>query len=214
MKLRIGIVLCFLGFLFASGCNSSLVEEAYSPCLMDFTVHSMNQGSEDTQYVMMELLFDKPVAVQKKALDSLRILIAGERINSEDCLLEKMEDKVLVLTIKVTAITNGQLLLTSADQKKGMDGITSVDGHYRCMPFEIQCLIPSGVALRIVESVPGSANDNPKIVKEVIDYCHIRSIAWVKLLENGKTVLSKQQNALDMLEGLLLVVRRMKKNIG
>lgn len=203
---------CCLGLLclllsFGGGCGGAVPDAEQSPKLADFTVTSYNGGGEDSQYVAVHLQFDHPVAVQDSSPDSFRITIAGNRVKSADCRLEQSVDdaRSITLTLQTTAITNGKLMIIPTEESAGYPEITSQDGRYLVQPFMMKCLIPSGVTLETVSSIPGDGVKPASVVKRVVGTWNIRSITWVRLLENGEVVPGGLLDSPEILDGAVAV---------
>ncbi len=179
-----------------------------SPKLAGFNVTSYNEGDEDSQYVAVHLQFDRLVTVKDRVPDSFRITIAGNRVKSADCRLERTVDDAqsITLTIRTTAITNGKLMIVPANENTGFREITSQDGRYLVQSFKVECLIPSGVTLKTVSSVPGDGIKPASVVKQVTGTWNIRSITWVRLVENGEVVApSGVSDSLEIMDGAVAV---------
>jgi len=199
-------LLCLLLYV-GTGCGGPAPDAEQSPKLADFTVTSYNEGSEDSQYVAVHLHFDRPVAIQDGRPDSFRITIGGNRVKSADGRLTQSNDdsRSITLTVQTTAITSGKLLMVPAEENAGYREITSQDGRYLVQPFTIKCLIPSGVTLKTMSSRPGDGVKPACVVKQVTGTWHIRSITWVRLLENGKVVPSGLSDSPEVLDGAVAV---------
>lgn len=199
-------LLCLL-LCFGGGCGGAAPDAEQSPRLADFTVTSYNEGSEDSQYVAVHLQFDRPVTVRDSSPGSFRITIAGNRVKSADCRLAQSIDDArnITLTLKTTAITNGKLMIAPAEEGAGYREITSPDGRYLVQPFTRECLIPSGVTLETVSSIPGDGVKPASVVKQVAGTWNIRSITWVRLLENGEVVPSGLPDSPEILDGAVAV---------
>lgn len=200
------ILLCLLLY-FGGGCGGAAPDAVQSPKLADFTVTSYNEGSEDSQYVAVRLQFDRPVTVQYGSPDSFRITIAGNRVKSAGCRLAQSIDDAcsITLTLRTTAVTNGKLMVVPTKESAGYREITSADGRYPAQPFTLDCLIPSGVTLETVPSMPGDGVKPARVVKQVTGTWNIRSITWVRLLENGAVVSSGLPDSPEILDGAVAV---------
>lgn len=199
-------LLCLLLCL-GGGCDGAAPDAEQSPKLADFTVTSYNEGSEDSQYVTVHLQFDRPVAVRDSSPGSFRITIAGNRVKSTDCRLSQSIDdaRSITLILRTTAITNGKLVIVPTEEGTGYREITSLDRRYSVQSFTLQCLIPSGVTLKTVSSIPGDGVKPASVVKQVTGIWNIRSIAWVRLLENGEVVPSGLSDFPEILDGAVAV---------
>lgn len=191
-------LLILIGFLMfvCTACGKKSVDVDQSPELVNASVTSWNQGSEDSQFIKICLKFNKKISVIEEERDSLRITIAGERIKEEEYQLELGEDEfTAVLIISVDAITTGVLKVGISENADTITGILDADGKYAVKEFELEGLIPSGVSLSTVRLEDGL------VVKQVDSYWNIRSIAWVGLVENGNLVPVSETRALEMLDG-------------
>lgn len=175
-------------------CNSAKVHSEYSPCLVDVQLQSYNNGSEESQFVQVDLIFDREIAVVSEKFENLKILIAGNRIKEDAYTLEQGEDENTArITISVQAVTTGVLSLEKTDNV--ISEIRSADKKYSVQDFSVETIIPSGVSLSTVESEVG------KVVKSVDSSWNIRSIAWIGIFENGELVEGTQTQELESLDG-------------
>lgn len=175
-------------------CHSAKISSEYSPCLVDVQLKSYNNGTEDSQFVQVDLIFDREIAVVSEKFKNLKILIAGNRIKEDAYTLEQGEDeKTARITISVQAVTTGVLSLEKVDDV--ISEIRSADKKYSVQDFSVETMIPSGVTLSTIKSGAG------KIVKSVDSAWNIRSIAWIGILENGDLIEGTQTKELETLDG-------------
>jgi hypothetical protein len=157
-----------------------------SPNLESVGISSYNNGTEDSQFVQVDLEFDREISLG--TTDSLRITVSGNRV--QEYSLEMTENaQTARLTFPVEAVTEGVLYIG-----KNGDTITdlcSADGTYAAADFEVQAIIPSGVTLSTVSSTGG------QVTKSVDTAWSIRSIAWVGLYEDGELVPTTGEEQLD-----------------
>ena len=59
-----------------ASCGSVKTDAEYSPQLEDVAVGSYSEGSEDSQYVTADLIFDREIAVTDEKCSDLRITIS------------------------------------------------------------------------------------------------------------------------------------------
>ena len=75
------LILMFMAVLFGTSCGSkATVKEGESPKLVNVRISSYNEGTETSQYVRAELIFDQDISIASDTAKSLRITIADERI--------------------------------------------------------------------------------------------------------------------------------------
>ena len=183
-----------------ASCGSVKTDAEYSPQLEDVTVGSYSEGSEDSQYVTANLIFDREIAVTDEKCSDLRITISDERVKDDECELTAGDDENTArIKISVDAVTKGILKIGPVEKEKGISCIRSADEKYAVQDFTLEALIPSGVSLSTVSSEPG------KVVKSVDSVWNIRSIAWVGITENGELVPVSETRALEMLDGYAAV---------
>lgn len=194
------LVVLVMAMMLMASCGSAKTDEDLSPRLDDIRLDSYNENSIDSQWVTVDLIFDRPIAVEDDKCENLRITIAGERVqDNEYTLIAGDQDNIARLKISVEAITKGVLKIEKEKADKAIDGIRSIDGKYAVWDFTVEALIPSGVTLSTVESGAG------KVVKSVDSYWNIRSIAWVGLTENGEVVPVSETRELENLDGYAAV---------
>ena len=183
-----------------ASCGSVKTDDEYSPQLEDVTVGSYSEGSEDSQYVTADLIFDREIAVTDEKCSDLRITISDERVKDDGCEITAGDDENTArIKIPVDAVTKGILKIGPAEKEKGISCIRSANEKYAVQDFTLEALIPSGVSLSTVSSEPG------KVVKSVDSVWNIRSIAWVGITENGEEVPVSETRALEMLDGYAAV---------
>lgn len=198
-KLAILIVLCAVCLTFAS-CGTAKTDADYSPHLEDINVDSYSEGTEESQYVTADLIFDRRIAVTDEKCDSLRITIADQRIHEDEYTLEQGEKgNTARLKISVNAITKGVLKIQKEKEDEAISEIRSKDKEYAAWDFSAEAIIPSGVMLST------AASENGKVVKSVDSFWNIRSIAWVGLTEDGQLIPVSETRPLEMLDGYAAV---------
>lgn len=203
-KVRL-IILMLLVMGVMGGCAKPEVNNEKSPILTDVTLESSNEGSEEKQYVEATLVFDKEVKLASKTLKSLQITIAGERVKDSEYTMKLSDDSdELILTIQVSAVSDGQLIIGMAENSDAIYEITDDSGKYAVQPFTVEALIPSGITLSTVETDEESS-DTAKVVKSVDTSWNIRSIAWIHLLENGECVEGNVPQKSEVLDGAIAV---------
>ena len=94
-----------------TGCGKkAVVDDDNSPILKDAVIESWNDGSVDTQYVDVTLVYDREVCWQEKHTESLRVTISDGKISDKKIEFLKGEsEKELLLRIRVDSVTNGTL---------------------------------------------------------------------------------------------------------
>lgn len=205
-KINLGL-LWALGFLFifCVGCGSALYDKNKSPRFVDYAIESYNEGSLDTQFVVVSLAFDKPVVVQSAPADTLKATIAGNRVADKDWQWAVLGGNEIRLTFEVDGVNNGILEISPSERGDVLPGITDETGQYGVQPFELMAIIPSGVELDAVEETPADKDTPAQTVKEVKNSWSIRSITWILLLENGVIVHSEEQDTLEIMDAAVAV---------
>ncbi len=195
------LILMFMAVLFGTSCGSkATVKEGESPKLVNVRISSYNEGTETSQYVRAELIFDKDISIASDTAKSLRITIADERIKEDEYTLTMGEDgRTAEFTISVEAITEGILKIGKAEKADVIYDILSADGSFASEDFTVEGIIPSGVILSSVDSQPG------KVTKQVDSSWNIRSIAWIGISENGTLIPVSETQKLEMLDGYAAV---------
>lgn len=192
-------VVAALGMSLAS-CNSVKADEEYSPRLENATIGSYSRDTESSQYVEVDLMFDRDITVVDDKCESLRITIADERVQEDEyMLMQGDKSNIARLTINVEAITKGVLRVEKEKEETVISEIRSSDGEYATNDFSLEGMIPSGVTLSTVESEAG------RVVKSVNSRWNIRSIAWVGLIEDGELIPVSETRSLEMLDGYATV---------
>ena len=192
-------ILCTACLTFTS-CGTAKTDAEYSPRLENINVDSYSEGTEESQYVTVDLIFDRQIAVTDDKCDSLRITIADRRIGDDEYTLEKGdENNTARFKISVRAITEGILRIQPVKEDKSVSEIRSDDKKYAVWNFSAEAMIPSGVTLSTAES------GNGKVVKSVDSFWSIRSIAWIGLTENGELIPVSETRPLEMLDGYAAV---------
>lgn len=181
-------------FLLAA-CGKRPVDEEKSPRLVDAAIRSYSEGSEDSQYVQVSLVFDKEISVADTA-SSLRVTISGERIEEDEMTLRMGDEKdTAELSIPVEAVTSGVLKIQKAEKADTITDIMDADGDYAACDLTLEGIIPSGVTLSTADT------GNGKVVKKVESPWNIRSIAWVALTQNGTLVPVSEEREGELLDG-------------
>lgn len=181
-------------------CGKTAVDEEQSPELTAAEIVSYNEGTEKNQYVKVCMTFDKAVAVCPDKKDTLRITIAGNRVNTDNySLAQGSQDNTAELIISVEAVTDGILKICKSEKADTITGIQDASETYATKEFELEGTIPSGVSLSVVQSGDGF------VTEQVDSGWNIRSIAWVGLSENGKLIPASETRAGEMLNGYAAV---------
>lgn len=205
MKTKKGRSGCFLFavimmIFICTCCGKIAVDEETSPVLTGAEITSYSEGTENSQYVKVCLTFDKAISVQSELRDTLRITIAGNRIDTDDYALEQGDqDRTAELIISVDAVTDGILKIGKSEKADTITGIQDEAQTCAAKEFELEGMIPSGVSLSTVQS------DDGYTVKQVDSSWNIRSIAWIGLLENGELIPAAENRAGEMLDGYAAV---------
>lgn len=195
-----GILLLLVIFCETSCSKKINVDEEASPRLADVEISSYNEGTEKSQYVEVNLIFDREISVSSEAENSLRITVAGERVKEEEYTLTAGDDlNSARLLLSVEAITDGILKIGKAETADAITDIRNADGTCAAEEFTVEGSIPSGVTLSTVEAEPG------RVTKQVDTYWNIRSIAWVGLWEDGVLAPASETRPLEMLDGYAAV---------
>lgn len=132
-------------------------------------------GEDGNQYLEVRFLYESLSDDWKAFQDSLKIVLAGTVVKAEDYTLEQTGEKELLLTMKMEALRNGILKITSKEETI------------------LEALVPTGVTL--TEEGDG--------VYKVASLWKVRGITWIQLLENGAVVEPKE--AFNVLDGAIPV---------
>jgi hypothetical protein len=183
-----------------AGCGKTKTDEAKSPNLVQASISSYNNGTQSSQFVQVNLEFDKKITIEEKNSDSLRITIGGERVTSDEYELEPGDEEgEAILTISVDAVTNGVLKITKSEKSDVITDITDASGNYAVNEFELEGLIPSGVTLSDVDA------DETSVTKQVDSAWNIRSIAWICLTKDGEVIPVNEDDVNEQLDGYAAV---------
>lgn len=183
-----------------AGCQKTTVSEENSPNLTEASITSYNEGSESAQYVKVTLGFDQDIAVSEETEDSLRITIAGERVQPEEYELTQGESSSEAeLLISTESVTKGVLQIEKSEKADAITDITDASGEYAVMDFELEGLIPSGVSMSTVSS------DDTGVTKQIDTAWNIRSIAWVGLTKDGELIPVNESDTQEELDGYVAV---------
>ena len=81
MKKYISVFLLVLATAVLCGCSGSAeVSQADSPALQSCESYGICEGGEQDQYIIAELIFDRPVSFSEELKEQLRVVIGGQRI--------------------------------------------------------------------------------------------------------------------------------------
>jgi hypothetical protein len=190
------IVLTVLFAFAGCGDGGGRYDEKASPHLESVQLSSYNEGTSETQYVVMALAFDKQIKADGFAP---KIRIANENVKNEDIVTEA-KGAVLTITIHVGKSREGNITLKLGDEeKKTLPKITDESGVYAAKAQTIEALAPSGVTLETSHAESGS------VTVEVTHGFNIRGIAWVLFTDNGKPVQASLLNGADERDGAVAV---------
>ncbi len=195
------VLLAALMLLFCS-CGKGGLPAADSPAPMSYTVSASSKGTENTQKVLIKVLFDKAIAVGKNAEKDFRILISEKPMDKKTMDFKVLQDpddgKTLDIEIfalsKVTspdkggffALYDGDMSITAAN-KNGISGITDRDRKTSVKWKDIKCVVPSGLTIKTCSAVTGNAasGTRAKVVAEVTNVASVRVVTWIQLLRNN-----------------------------
>ncbi|MDR0875044.1 MAG: hypothetical protein LBN12_02410 [Clostridiales Family XIII bacterium] len=154
--------------------------EQASPNLESVHLSSYNEGTNETQYVVIELAFDKQI----EADESLpKIRIANENVKNENVAMAT-NGAAQKITIRVDKIREGNITLKLGEGKNVQT---------------IEALAPNGVALETIREEDGS------VTAEVTHRFNIRGIAWVIFTDDGLPVPDSLLNGADERDGAIAV---------
>jgi hypothetical protein len=175
------LTLALLVFVLAGCADGNAGRDKDAPANLE-SVHlsSYNEGTSETQYVVMELAFDKQIKAYKSPP---KIRIANENVKSENVAMET-NGTALKITIHVDKIREGNITLKLGDGKKAQT---------------IEALAPSGVTLETTREENGS------VTVEVTHGFNIRGIAWVLFTDEGLPVQDSLLNGADERDGAIAV---------
>ena len=166
-----------VALLIAGGCAPQ-TDTNSSPQMSDVIVTAENGGTLESQCVTAELVFDRPVSTGQDPLENMHITIAGEAVEVSD--VSQSSENVITVSIPVTAVTTGNLVIEEKKAGNGYPGLTDETGSYAVIPFSVETLIPTGVSLEDDPDYTGNG-----VCKIVEGQWNIRCITWVQLIEDG-----------------------------
>jgi hypothetical protein len=180
-------------FLLFAGCSGGGVyDEEASPRLVGVDFSSFNEGSNETQYIVMTGAFDREIRADGF---EPKIRIANETVKSKNITVTA-EGSDLILTVAVDRIKDGDITVRFGDTDNGeLPAITDASGEYAAKAQTIETLAPSGLALETVDAGPGS------VTVEVTHVFDIRCIAWIRFADGGETVGGSLLNGADERDG-------------
>ena len=117
------------------GCSGSAeVSQADSPALQSCESYGICEGGEQDQYIIAELIFDRPVSFSEELKEQLRVVIGGQRIAPEKIevgAVENREDAVQ-LKMAVQQVNDGYLEITNAPGEEKADSSHRCGGQVLC----------------------------------------------------------------------------------
>lgn len=198
------ILVCLL----MGGCRKQAVFNSGSPVPIHYSMAVSNHGTESSQKVEVSVFFNKSILVSNQAADDFKLLLDGQPIDSKTMdyhvLGSSKDHRALLIAIearptvsspgkgKFFALYNGKLSIESVNPK-GIAGVTDQAGRVSAKWQKINCLIPSGLALKTALQQKGDLRDQlkAKTIVEIRDIPKIRVISWIQLLKNGSPVMPK-----------------------
>lgn len=183
-------------FIF-SACQSDVKISEDAPKILRYTFEPYNNGNESTQYVKANIIYDKAISVNKDSARDFRITIGGDRVKTSNIstYVDNKNDHILIINMHVTGITDGKILISSIENNDRVKGINDKSKKSPAAFKTINALIPSGVELKTLSSVTGDNKNSAKVTKELTSIWKVRGIAWIKLVENGRSVLPQTNNS-------------------
>lgn len=177
----IGVVVGFISLSFFY--YKAKINNKVWPELISAELSSYHEGSEETQYVQVDLKFNRKISISDSLKDTLRITIGGNRVKDNQYVLKRSEEdeSTVILLISVEAVTNGIIKIQSEKD------------------FTLEAIIPSGITLSTIKESAGT------VVKQVDSTWAIRGIAWIGLTEDGALIPVSETDNAEMLDGYAAV---------
>lgn len=183
-----------------SACTSGGVSAgADSPVLETCRLQGQCSGGENDQSITAALTFDRAVAFDEGLADQLRIVIGGQRIDSEDISIGQNGEDGIEITVPVVQVNDGMMEISNAPDSKELTALTDKEGKNCVGSLNIEQLIPSGAEISSVEQGPGRA------VYKVDSVVTHRSIIWLRLIRDGETVVPDDTDTTDVMENAAAV---------
>lgn len=202
MKKYISVFLLVLATAVLCGCSGSAeVSQADSPALQSCESYGICEGGEQDQYIIAELIFDRPVSFSEELKEQLRVVIGGQRIAPEKIevgAVENREDAVQ-LKMAVQQVNDGYLEITNAPGEEKLTALTDAEGRYCAASADVKQLIPSGAAITTLKSDPAQTVCR---VDQIVTH---RSIIWIQLFSGNQVVEPSNSNTTDVIEGACAV---------
>lgn len=170
----------------------AVYSEDGSPKLLSVEAWGENDGTEEGQYILAGLTFDRDVAVSESAAGQLRVTVGGTRIAEDDIALSA-DGAEVILRARVTYSTTGELVITPARSGEAITGITDVSGKYALGTLDVSVYVPSGITLERKGEGDGFA------VYSVASLWTHRGIFWVKVLVDGSALAPDRSDSTEVL---------------
>lgn len=175
-----------------------------SPAVTGYSVRGENQG-DDAQWIIARLEFDRAISVHDGVEKEIKVLIGGNRVSDEKIKIKGVDDTHIDICMSVSQVTNGKMMITNAKTGKIISKLTDKTGKYSVAKISIDCLIPSGVKLEVVSSTAATDNKQASITEKVTSVCTHRSITWIQITDNGKTVVPDLKDTTDVMDNAIAV---------
>lgn len=192
MGKKAALIALALALVMLLGACGASFREGSSPSLLSAVSWGENDGTDDGQYLIAQLTFDRAVAVKDGAAKQLRVTVGGNRVSEDDIALTAQGD-VLELKLHVTVSTSGELVVTAAKSGNSITAVTDSTGKYAVGTLNVDVYVPSGVTLAETGASGSSAT------YRIASLWTHRSIFWLQVLINGQV---QQPDAADVSEVL------------
>jgi hypothetical protein len=204
----VAIVLCMLcGVLCCAGCGvaTGKVSDA-SPTCVDAQIASGSDLTESGQYVEVRLKFDAPVSADTDVSSDFTVQLNSEPIDTKTIAESvRVDNGDVVVRLQPSdaasgkdssvyfALYQGQLSVCASDSSGALPHVLAAnDGQGSSavcarMDQRVCFTVPSGVAISVVECVPGDAASGTcaYTMCKVDQFAQLRCVTWLGLSTNG-----------------------------
>ncbi len=189
----------------ASGCQTDKNTSNQLLQPGQYTVESLNEGTDDSQKVIVKINYEEMLDVAKGVENEFKITISDKKINKENYTVAA-DQANLVITIKIeNGVTEGRLAIQANQSDQVLEKVTDTTKKKTAKWKNIDCLIPTGVKLETVAAVNGTNQIKAKVVKKVITTQKVRGVTWLNLSDNGVIVPGTYDPASAKMKGAVAV---------
>lgn len=198
------LVLCLAALC---GCGQAKVDDS-SPRVTDVGLSAQSDGNEQSQHIDIVLTFDQQISASRDVMGDFEFTLNGAAVD-ESAISVEARPSARSVTVSLRPASGAQgpgagvyfatyqseFALAAKDGGGALPSITGASGAAAVLEQPVTGVLPSGVAIEMVDSQEGSATGNQvaQATFRVTSPAQARAITWFSP-DGGKTKLLKHNH--------------------